>query len=97
MTFSSVLSAPDRFTSEGKELQVFGDGLLLEQPYSAYEWEQPVLYPFNREQYHLVPRNFKDLTGGREQEQTCTGILSGVIRSAAAALFPMICALSAPG
>ncbi|HOP68278.1 MAG: GerMN domain-containing protein [Dethiobacteria bacterium] len=82
MTFSSVPGVRQIvFTSEGKELQVFGDGLLLEQPYSAYEWEQPVFIPVQSgERYYLVPRNFKDLTGGREQEADLQEILSGVIR-----------------
>lgn len=50
-------------TVEGEKIEIFGDGLFIEQPLTPYRWEYPVYIPVHMGggRYYLVPREARDM------------------------------------
>ncbi|HSW36621.1 MAG TPA: GerMN domain-containing protein, partial [Candidatus Limnocylindrales bacterium] len=52
-------------TVSGKPIEVFGDGISLEQPLSPQRWERPLFIPIRSgERYHLLIREAEELIAG---------------------------------
>jgi spore germination protein GerM len=68
-----------------KPIEIFGDGLSLEQPLLPYRWRQPVFIPVRLgERYYLVPREAREL---EIEQRDLDGLLQAVVRKCRALYF----------
>lgn len=66
-------------TVNNELIEIFGDGLALEQPLIPYRWRQPVFVPVRLgERYYLVPREARDL---EIEQRDLEGLLQAVLRT----------------
>ncbi len=65
-------------TLNKEPLEIFGDGIALEQPFSPHRWSDPLFFPVRiREHYYLLPREAGDL---QIEKRDLYGLLGAVVK-----------------
>ncbi|MFY9412992.1 MAG: GerMN domain-containing protein [Dethiobacteria bacterium] len=65
-------------TVNQKPVELFGDGMVLEQPLKPYRWRDPLFIPVHiGERYYLVPREARDM---QIEQRDLEGMLQAVVR-----------------
>lgn len=66
-------------TVEGEEIEIFGDGLAIDQPLSPYRWAHPVYIPVQvGGRYYLAPQEARDL---QVENRDLDGLLQASLRA----------------
>lgn len=65
-------------TVDREPIELFGDGLVLEQPLKPHRWRDPLFIPVHiEERYYLVPREARDL---QIEQRDLEGMLQAVVK-----------------